>query len=50
VRGTTEEKRIEEKKKEFLCPLSWSVHHNFVLDDYIETTMLLCPSRILYTL
>jgi hypothetical protein len=28
----------EEKKEGFFCPLSWSIHHNFAGDDYIEST------------
>jgi hypothetical protein len=28
----TEEIGVEEKKKEFLCPLSWSIHHNLARD------------------
>jgi hypothetical protein len=35
---STEETRAEEKQKEFLCPLSWSVHHNLASDGYIEST------------
>jgi hypothetical protein len=42
---TTEKKRVEEKRGEFLCPLSWSVHYNFARDGYIESTVLLCPSK-----
>jgi hypothetical protein len=34
----TEETRVEEKQKEFLCALSWSVHHNLARDSYIEST------------
>ncbi len=32
---STEEIRVEE---EFLCSLSWSVHHNLARDVYIEST------------
>jgi hypothetical protein len=35
---TTQEIRVEEKKEEFLCPFSWSVHHNLARDGYIEFT------------
>jgi hypothetical protein len=35
---TTEETRIEEKQKQFLCPLSWTVQHNLARDGYIEST------------
>jgi hypothetical protein len=30
--------RVERKKEEFLHPLSWSVHHNFACDGYVEST------------
>jgi hypothetical protein len=32
VRGT-EEIRVEEKKEEFLCPFSWSVHLNLAYNE-----------------
>jgi hypothetical protein len=44
---TTEETRVEEKQKESLCPLSWSVHHNLALDGYIESTCCCALARIL---
>jgi hypothetical protein len=44
---TTEEIRIEEKKEEFLCPLSWSIHHNLALDGYIESTCCSVQARFL---
>jgi hypothetical protein len=37
-----EEIRVEEKKEEFLCPLSWSVHHNLARKDYTESTTCCC--------
>jgi hypothetical protein len=40
------EKGIEEKKGGVFCPLSWIVHYNFAGDGYIESTMLLCQSKI----
>jgi hypothetical protein len=43
---TTEEKRVEEKKVDFLCSLSWISHYNFARDGFIEPTVLLCPSKI----
>jgi hypothetical protein len=44
--STTKEKRIEEKNGEFLCPLSRSMQYNFARDDYIESTVLMCPSMV----
>jgi hypothetical protein len=35
----------EEKQKEFLCPLSWSVHHNLARDGYIESTRCSAVSK-----
>jgi hypothetical protein len=35
---TTEEIGIEEKREEFLCPLSWSIRHNLASDGYIKST------------
>jgi hypothetical protein len=35
---TTEEIGVEEKREEFLCPLSWSIHHNLARDGYIKST------------
>ncbi len=29
-----EEIRVEEKQKELICPLSWSVHNNLARDGY----------------
>jgi hypothetical protein len=42
---TTEEGREEEK--EFLCPLSWSTHHNLAYDGYIESTCCCVQARFL---
>jgi hypothetical protein len=44
---TTEEIRVEEKKEEFLCPLSWNVHHNMALESYIESTCCCVQARFL---
>jgi hypothetical protein len=44
---TTEEIRVEEKKEEFLCPLSWNVHHNMALEGYIESTCCCVQARFL---
>ncbi len=44
---TTEETRVEKKQKEFLCPLSWSVHRNLARDGYIESTCCCVQARFL---
>jgi hypothetical protein len=44
---TTEEKRVEEKQKEFLRPLSWSDHHNLARDGYIGNTCCCVQARFL---
>ncbi len=44
---TTEEIRVEEKKEEYLCPLSWNVHHNMALEGYIESTCCCVQARFL---
>jgi hypothetical protein len=44
---TTEKIRVEEKKEEFLCPLSWNVHHNMALEGYIESTCCCVQARFL---
>jgi hypothetical protein len=46
---TTEKKRVDEKKR-FSGLSTGALHHNFVRDDYIESTVLLCLSRISSTL
>ncbi len=38
---------VEEKEKEFLCPLSWSIHHNMARDGYIESTCCCVQVRFL---
>jgi hypothetical protein len=43
----TEEARVEEKQKQFLCPLSWSIHHNLACDGYIESTCCYVQARFL---
>jgi hypothetical protein len=35
---TTEETRVGEKQKEFLCPRSWSVHNNLAHNGYNQST------------
>jgi hypothetical protein len=44
--STTEEGQGERKHRECLCPLISNVHHNLARDDYIEFTLLMCPSKI----
>jgi hypothetical protein len=44
---STEETRVEEKQKEFLCPLSWSVHHKLARDGYIDSTRCCVQARFL---
>jgi hypothetical protein len=43
--SSTEETRVEEKQKEFICPLSWSVQHNLARDGYIESTSCCVQAR-----
>ncbi len=38
---------MEEKQKQFLCPLSWSIHHNLACDGYIESTFCCVQARFL---
>jgi hypothetical protein len=45
--ASTEETRVEEKQKQFLCPLSWSIHHNLACDGYIESTCCYVQARFL---
>jgi hypothetical protein len=45
--ASTKETRVEEKQKEFLCPLSWSIHHNLACDGYIESTCFCVQTRFL---
>ncbi len=42
----TEETRVEEKQKDFICPLSWCVHHNLARNGYIESTCCCVLSKI----
>jgi hypothetical protein len=44
----TEETRVEEKQKEFICPLSWSVHHNLARDGYIEIESSCCCVQAIF--
>jgi hypothetical protein len=36
-----------DKKEEFLCPVSWSVHHNLSHDGYIESIRCYVKARFL---
>ncbi len=47
IYSTTEETKVEGKKKEFVCPLRWSVHHNMARDGYIESTCCCVQARFL---
>jgi hypothetical protein len=46
----TEEAKVEEKQKEFLCALSWSVHYNLARDGYIESTCCCVQAKFKDTL
>ncbi len=43
--SSTEETRVEEKQKEFLCSLSRRVHHDLARDGYIESTCCCVQAR-----
>jgi hypothetical protein len=42
-----EDGKGEGTQREYLCPLSWSVHHNLARDGYIESTCCYVQARFL---
>jgi hypothetical protein len=41
------ERRGESQKREWVCPLSWSVHYNLVGEGYIESICCCVQARFL---